>query len=163
MRAIFCASFVIGFAAASAASATPSVEVVFAHPSTYADVLPGNTAADEPGRQAVLAQIRDHLLALGTRHLKSQDRLVIEVADIDLAGERRLLGSERREIRLLRDATPPRIRLRYVLTRGGVQTAGEDVVTALDYLHDAGRCRAGGTLCREKALLSEWFAQVFGR
>lgn len=144
-------------------AAAPLIEVAFVDPDRYADASPGNIAHDARGRQAAIADIRDHLVALGTKYLQPGDRLWIEIADVDLAGERKVLGSDRLDIRVLRDATPPRIRLRYVLARGDVRTAEEEELTRLDYLHDLGRCRAGGAFCREKALLSDWFIRRFGR
>jgi hypothetical protein len=69
--------------------------------------------------------------------------------------------SRNRDIRVLRDATLPRIHLKYTLTRAGVETAGEDSLVDPNYLRASSFCRTGGSLCHEKLMLGEWFVRRF--
>jgi hypothetical protein len=143
---------------AAAAPAAPVVEVVFVNPDRYADASPGSFLVNERERDAMLELLRRHLQSLGAKHLAEGDRLRVEILDLDLAGEFESWRLRGHDVRILRDATPPRIHLRYTLARAGVESAGEERLAGLNYLRQASRCRSGGPLCHERLLLDWWFA-----
>lgn len=129
------------------------VKVRFISPERYTDA-----AASGGGRAGTLAEFRSYLEALGNRYLASGQTMSIDVLDIDLAGqvEPRSRGTE---VRVLRDVTPPRIRLRYTLSGKGTRS-GEDVLSDINY--QAGGRSPIGQYSYEKALLSDWFRRTVG-
>jgi hypothetical protein len=111
----------------------------------------------------VQAELTRFLQRLGDRSLRPGERLVIEVLDLDLAGE---LEPWRRpgfaDVRVLRDVTPPRIRLRYRLAQGAGRGASrEETLTDVNYLMNPEARFSGDPLFYEKALLAAWFKLRF--
>jgi hypothetical protein len=147
--------------AAMSTLAQPVVEVVFVNPEGYADASPSRYVVDERERDAVLAELREHLRSLGAKYLKHGDRLRIEVLDVDLAGILEVSRSGQRDVRVMREAGTPRIDVRYTLNRGGVQSSGQERITDQAYLDNAMRCRGAGPLCYEKLMLDDWFMRRF--
>lgn len=143
------------------ASAQPIVEVVFVNPERYSDASPSRYVGGEDERDAALAELREHLRSLGAKYLKDGDRLRMEVLDVDLAGTFELSRSGKRDVRVMREAGVPQIDVRYTLSRGGVQSSGQERVTDPAYLNNATRCRAAGPLCYEKLMLDNWFMRRF--
>ncbi|MFN3566716.1 MAG: DUF3016 domain-containing protein [Burkholderiaceae bacterium] len=141
--------------------AKPAVEVIFTNPDGYTDATPRSHLVDEKERDATLALLREHLQSLGAKYLHADDRLRIEVLDVDLAGELRLWRLRGRDVRVLRDVTMPRIHLKYALVRAGIESAGADRLVDPNYLRESVLCRTGGALCHEKLLLDEWFVRRF--
>ncbi|MEW5882535.1 MAG: DUF3016 domain-containing protein [Pseudomonadota bacterium] len=146
---------------AAPAAAKPAVEVVFVSPDRYTDATPSSHLVNEKEREATLTLLREHLQSLGSKYLQADDRLRIEVLDVNLAGEFELWRSRDGDVRVLRDATLPRIHLKYTLTRAGVESAGEERLVDPNYLRESSFCRTGGTLCHEKLMLEEWFVRRF--
>ncbi|TPQ25570.1 DUF3016 domain-containing protein, partial [Bradyrhizobium guangdongense] len=112
------------------------------------------------GRAGTLAEFRSYLETLGSRYLAPGQSMSVDILDIDLAGqvEPRNRGSE---VRVMRDVTPPRIRLRYTLsTRGRGTRSGEDVLSDINY--QAGGRSSIGQFSYEKSLLSDWFRRITG-
>lgn len=157
MKAIGIHAAVAALLLAAQADAAPTVEVVFVDPPRYTDAKLGGDVAGE--LEATLGELRAHLEARGAKFLNDGDRLAIEVLDLDLAGSAELWRARARDVRVLRDVTVPRIHLRYKLTRGGVESTGEERISDLGYLRDPTRCRSGERLCYEKHMLDEWFAR----
>ena len=145
-----------------AASLSPSpgfagVKVRFINPEQYTDA----DAYGGGSREATLAEFRAYLETLGRRLLAPGQNLSIDVLDIDLAGqdEPRRRGTE---VRVMRDVTPPRIKLRYTLSGGGRRaTSGEDDLSDMNYLMNPSG-RLGGRYGYEKALLDDWFRRIAG-
>jgi hypothetical protein len=138
--------------------ASPSlagVKVRFVNPDRYTDA-----EASGGGRAGALAEFRAYLETLGSRYLAPGQTMSIDIVDIDLAGqvEPRSRGTE---VRVMRDVTPPRIRLRYTLSgKGGGTRSGEDVLSDLSY--KSGARSPIGQYAYEKALLSDWFRRIAG-
>lgn len=149
------------FLGTAPASAQVVVEIVFVNPERYADASPSRYVDDERGRDATLAELREHLISLGTKYLKAGDRLRIEVLDMDLAGVLELSRSGQRDIRVMREAGAPQIDVRYTMTRGGVEFSGQERITDPAYLKNAIRCRGTELLCYEKLMLDTWFERRF--
>lgn len=112
-------------------------------------------------REATLNEFRRIFTRLGEQYLTPQQTLMIDVLEIDLAGHQepfRILGED---IRVMRDTTPPRMRLRYTLReRGRMIVSAEETISDVNYLaNPAGR--TGGQLVYEREMLSDWFRRRF--
>jgi hypothetical protein len=145
--------------AGSAAAAAPNVDVTFIQPERFTDATL-NGAYGAKARETALREIAAHLQRLGTRHLTPEQRLTIEVLDIDLAGQYepwRAPGAGY-HLRYLRGATWPRIKLRYRLEEAERPVlAGEETVVDPAYdLRPLVRS-AAEQLPHEKAMLEDWF------
>ena len=133
------------------------VKVRFINPERYTDA----DAYGGGSREATLAEFRAYLETLGRRLLAPGQNLSIDVLDIDLAGqdEPRARGTE---TRVMRDVTPPRIKLRYTLSGGGRRTtSGGDDLSDMNYLMNPSG-GLGGRYGYEKALLDDWFRRIAG-
>lgn len=145
--------------AGSALAAPPNLTVTYVQPERYADAGYSRSFASERDRAEVQRDIEQHLQRLAERSLPAGDALRIDVLDIDLAGHFepwRFQGSS--DVRIVRDITWPRIKLRYALTRGGHATASaEEQLADLNYLMSINRYSSSDRLRYEKAMLDDWF------
>ena len=140
----------------AAGSCWAAVEVRFLEPEKFADLR-------EVGRdrEQVLKGLSDHLHALGDKQLPGKD-LLIEVTDIDLAGEVEPYGRPMQQVRVLRSVTRPAISLHYVLSEGGQELRrGEARLSDLAYLGRFNRYFEGDDIRYEKRMLDDWFKQEF--
>ncbi|GAB1717475.1 MAG: hypothetical protein NTAFB05_25170 [Nitrobacter sp.] len=134
------------------------VKVHFINPERYADA----GSFDAGGVDATLAAFRAYLEKLGARLLASNQNLTIDIRNIDLAGENE--PSRFSDVRIMRDVTPPRITLSYVLTEKGKRTrSGEETLTDINYQMNPSARLSGDRYAYEKALLDDWFRRVVGR
>jgi hypothetical protein len=141
-----------------AATAQAAVLVTFKEPEKYVDT--GRFRMETP---QVLAELERHFQQLGTRYLRPDQTLRIEVLDVDLAGEERFRHSGQ-DVRILRGGADwPRMRLRYVL-EGGDKPAlsGEENLSDMNYLQRPVTIRGNENLAYEKRMLEEWFRAKFG-
>jgi hypothetical protein len=134
------------------------VDVSFANATRMSDA--GATPSDE---QANLKAIAQHLRSLGQRYVGAGQTLKIEVTDVDLAGENKLLRRRIGEMRVARGgADIPKISLRYKLQAGGqVLKEGEETITDLDYLRRPNHYGPADPLAHEKQMLDNWFKTRF--
>ncbi|WP_284266303.1 DUF3016 domain-containing protein [Bradyrhizobium iriomotense] len=133
------------------------VKVRFINPERYTDADSFGGAS----REVTLAEFRAYLETLGRRLLAPGQNLSIDVLDIDLAGQDEPRGRGT-EVRVMRDVTPPRIKLRYTLSGGGRRTtSGEDDLSDMNYLMNSSG-RLSGRYGYEKALLDDWFRRIAG-
>jgi hypothetical protein len=144
-----------------ASSAAASVEVIFVHPEHYTDAsLHGSYRgrADE----ATLREIRTYLERLGDRYLTPDEHLTVEVLDIDLAGQYEPWRRYADDVRVLREVTWPRIKLRYSLAEHTtIAASAEETVSDLNYLANPAARYTGEQLPYEKAMLENWFRARF--
>ena len=154
------------FVFASIAAPLPgraAVDVVFLHPETYSDASLYNGYGAK-GRKPALEGIRDHLQSLGARYLKPGETLRVEVLDIDLAGQFEWWRPYAYDVRVLRDVTWPRMKLRYVLDgKGRRVTCPEDFVSDRVYLMNAAARSSRDPLKYEKSMLDDWFRARIAR
>jgi hypothetical protein len=141
-------------AALSLAAAARQIEFSALSPQGFADI--GHNAVD---RERALKTLGDFCQTLAAG-LPEGQTLRLELQDIDLAGELRMLRSG--EVRVLRGrADWPRMTLRYTLVDGS-QTlkSGRAELQDMDYLlrpiSETGRY---GELGYEKRMLQHWFEQ----
>ncbi len=148
--------------AAGSTAAGAAVSLAFIDPSGYAD---GRLEA-RFGRTAdpfVERELRGLFEGLGARCLPAGRNLRIEILDIDLAGRVAIARAPGENLRVLTEATWPRIRLRWTLEEGGAATAsGAEWIADRAYLTRIGRGDAGDPLRYEKRMLTEWFRTRFG-
>ncbi|WP_315837198.1 DUF3016 domain-containing protein [Bradyrhizobium prioriisuperbiae] len=110
--------------------------------------------------QATLSELAGHLQKLGARLLKPNQTLRIDILRVDLAGMIEPFGTQ--QIRVMRDSTPPRIRLRYTLSQGRrVLQRDEETISDINYLMNSSRASSGGRLYYEKEMLTDWFRRRF--
>jgi hypothetical protein len=143
----------------SAATSAPDLSVVFVHPENFRDAVYSHPYGDEQERAVVLRDVERHFMRLADRGLTDGDSLRIEVLDIDLAGwfePWRFRAYQ--NVRILRDITWPRFKLRYTLKRGDqVLASAEEQVVDLNYLMTVNRYSPEDRLRYEKAMLDDWF------
>lgn len=157
-------AFILSFAFVAAAlswisSASATVTVAFVDPGHYRD------AAFQRGYQfdeAVLKGIEQHLQLLGDRYLAPDQRLSVEILDIDLAGRLEPWRPQLNGVRLMNDVTWPRIKLRYSLeSNGEVIASAEEALSDMHYLGHARMGFSTDRLIYEKQMLADWFRARF--
>lgn len=141
-------------ATGAALAVPPAIEVSFVKPDAFTDIGPRSE------RDSTLAELRQLVERTGAKRLADGDRLSIEVIDVDLAGHLELTRSAAREVRVSREAYPPRMTLRYRFERAGAQRAGEARITDLSYLQGSRRCSGVEPLCREAHMVDAWLARL---
>ncbi|MGJ7507370.1 DUF3016 domain-containing protein [Variovorax sp. GT1P44] len=156
----FAAAAILALGTSASVSAA-DLSVVFVHPEKYTDAVYAHPYGDAAERDVVLRDVERHFMRLADRGLAAGDSLRIEVLDIDLAGwfePWRFRGYD--NVRILRDITWPRFKLRYTLTRDGQPVASaEEQVLALNYLMTVNPYSPEDRLRYEKAMLDDWFDQ----
>lgn len=141
------------------AIAEAAVSVAFVHPERYRD----RDFRSEAKRERITAELTRYLHKLDKRYLKSGQRLEIEVLDVRLAGQYEPWNTGLYDVRILRDSTPPRFKLRYTLRAGDrVLARGEETLTNATYLWSPA-ARRSERLAHEKELLADWFRKRFGK
>ena len=142
----------------SAVSAT--VEVKFITPENFSDVRDSNFQ-----RSDTLAGIKAHLQTLAATQFAADapgKDLLIEITDIDRAGELEPWGRTMQEVRVLRTIGVPAITLRYVVSEGGHELRrGEARLSDLSYLDRLNRYPSGDPIRFEKRMLDDWFNVEF--
>jgi hypothetical protein len=136
------------------------VKIRFINPERYSNA--GSFGAG--GREATLAAFRTYFEKLGTRFLTPGQNLTIDVLNIDLAGEYEPWRRNLSDVRIMRDVTPPRVKLSYVLNEKGKRTrSGEDNLTHINYQMNPSARFSSDHYAYDKALLEDWFRRIAGR
>jgi len=149
-------------AAFAPVQALAGVNVRFVDPSRFTDAGSGGFRSADAG---VLSEVKAHLQRLGGRFLTPGQNLTIDILDIDRAGmEEPWRGGSMGDVRIMRGVTPPRIKLRYVLSEKGKRVrSGEERLTDINYQMNPSARFGGDRLVHEKALLDDWFRRMFPR
>jgi hypothetical protein len=124
------------------------VQVRFFNPERYTD------AGSYGGRStdATLVVFRTYLERLGARFLAPGQTLTIDVLNIDLAGQYEPWRPYLSDVRIMRDITPPSVRLRFVLSEKGRRIrSGEEHLTDLTYQMNPSARFSGDRYVYEKA------------
>ena len=142
------------FTAFPAASAEQNarVEVVYIEPDRFPDV-----------RYNVLDELKAYVTQRAERVVPEGQTLTVEITDLRLAGTYewwRTPGSP--NFRVIQDATPPRIALRFKLVdaSGAVLAEGERTLIDPDFVAKS-LIYLVGPLRYEKALIDDWLASEF--
>jgi hypothetical protein len=137
-------------------AATANVE--FEKPESFTDAGRKFPAA---ARLESLPFLREHLVKEAAGRLPADQVLSIWITDVDLAGQYEPGGH--RDVRIVKEIYPPRIELRFRLTRAD----GSTVKEGARMLRDSGFLSSGGPLDRtdnlryEKVMLDRWLEQEF--
>ena len=109
-------------------------------------------------RDGMFRELAHYLERIGGRLLPSGRSATIELLEVQPAGRfEPWRASPGDDIRILRDTTPPRVRLRYSVTERGRTTAqGEETVTDMNYLSNLSARASSDGLAYEKEMLRDW-------
>jgi hypothetical protein len=150
--------------AASADKPRPAIEVTFVAPEKFTDVKAGALDSDR-GRDALLDQLKEHLVTTAAQYLAPGQRLEIRVTDVDLAGDfEPWRGLDFQDVRIVKEIYPPRASLEFRLigADGKVVREGKRQLQDLAFLLSVA-LPASDTLRYDKAMLSDWLQQEFKR
>jgi hypothetical protein len=137
-----------------ALAANAGVTVTFVEPDKYTDV--GRYSRSTNSEQ-VQKDLETHLVKLGER-MPANQKLAIEVLDIDLAGDDRFHYGGGTDVRVLRGrADWPSMRLRYTLERDGRKETKEARLSDMNYQQRVHPISSTETLPHEKRMLTDWF------
>jgi len=153
-------AFLVALAALAVltSAAAARVDVRFVQPERFV----GEDFRNTYSRERLVAEFDRFLKAEGARHVRAGQTLRIEVLDIDLAGRNQPFASRLGDIRVMREMTPPSVRLRYVLEeRGRVVARGEETLLDWNYLSNVRARNSSEWLPYEKAMLRDWFRRRF--
>lgn len=145
----------LALCAAGAARAT--VEVRFVQPEKFADV--GEGAIE---REQNLKQLQGYIADLAGKQVPAAQRLVVDVLDVDLAGEIESRGRRMERLRVLKDVSWPSMKLRYVLSEGDkTLREGEARLSDMGYLMGSAIRAGSEPLGYERRMLEDWFRKEF--
>ena len=109
-------------------------------------------------RDAMFRHLARTLTKLGERDLPPGRKLTVELIDVRPAGQFEPWRATADNVRILRDVTPPSVKLRYRLTEGKrVISSGEETVTDMNYLWDVAARSSIGSFPYETELMRDWF------
>ncbi|MBI2813588.1 MAG: DUF3016 domain-containing protein [Opitutae bacterium] len=148
--------------AANPAMADSPVLVIFVAPENFTDVKDEYMGTDR-GREAVLAELKQHIMKRAVRYLEAGQRLEVTVTDVDLAG-----GFEPwhrlnlHNIRIVKDLYPPRVTLQFRLLDGdgSVLNEGTRQLQDLGYLASMA-WPLSDPLRYDKEMLNAWLRREF--
>lgn len=141
-----------------------NIEVTFVAPEKFTDVKDGFSDA-ERAREAILDELKDHLVTQGARFVASNQRLEIKVTDIDLAGDFEPWRSpQMQDVRIMKEIYPPRATLEFRLigADGKVISEGKRELRDMSYLMTASLPNSD-RLRYDKEMLGNWLRREFKR
>ena len=159
MNAFATSLLVVILAPAGIAARAATAQVEFQDPARFSDAGGRHQAMD---RDAALEAIRGHLVAQAAKRLPADEALAVTVTDVDLAGEFDPRQRYANEVRIVKEIYPPRIDLRFRLTRadGSVVKEGERELRDPGFLTGPTRYPSD-SFKYEKAMLDEWLEREF--
>ncbi|MNT11519.1 DUF3016 domain-containing protein [Cupriavidus necator] len=153
--------------ALSALAAPPAgtLTLTFIHPETYTDAAYRSAYGSDKERAQVMNDIRRHFDELAARYLPPGYTLSIEVLDVDLAGHFEPWRFHGYDLRVVRDVTWPRMKLRYELrgSDGAVIGSGEQRIADQAFNMSVNVYSPTDRLRYEKAMMDRWFDQAVTR
>jgi hypothetical protein len=158
MSRTFPTTFLVLIVIAAGVARAATAQVEFVDPDRFTDVGRRHSFID---RDSALAAIRGHLVAQAAKKLPADEVLAISITDVDLAGafEARQLYSN--EVRIVKDIYPPKIDLRFRLTRADGSVVKEGERTLRDPGFMTGTSYPNDNFRYEKALLDDWMDREF--
>lgn len=148
-------SFIMLTPSASAAS----VEVKWTDPSKYRDVDAGNENR-KSFQERTFKNLDEHFAKLAA-DLTENQKLVIEVTDLDLAGDVNIGGINR--MRIIKEIYFPRINFSYQLINAdkSVELSGEISLKDMNFMQGSNLRYRSDSLGYEKKMLDKWFDETF--
>lgn len=143
---------------AGSALAGGTVTVSYPPDASFSDA--GKTSWD---RETTTTHLTQYLQRLGQQYLSEDRTLVVQVLDIDLAGEMRPTRRSAQDLRIARGmADWPKITVRYSLQANGqVLRSGEETISDMDYSHPRTDRYSSESMAAEKRMLEKWFKTRF--
>lgn len=141
-----------------------TVDVTFVDPEKFTDAKEDSMESAK-GRDALLDQLKQHLVTHGARFLAPNQRLEIKVTDVDLAGDfEPWRGPNFQDIRVVKDIYPPRMKLEFRLlgADGKVLSEGKRELSDLAFLMSVAM-PTSDPLRYDKELLNNWLRREFKR
>lgn len=139
-------------------AAAADVTVTYIAPEKFRD----REFRQERTRVSALAEFDKGFAKLAVRYLPAGQELAIEVLYIDLAGEFEPWNFDYRDVRIMRDTTPPRIHFRYTLSEGAKVIRHDEVrLSDMNYLARPGAANDTERFVHDKYLLEDWFRKTF--
>jgi len=149
--------------ASDAATAAPRTEVIFDHPENFRDVRDDVSPSDR-GRDAILSQVRDHLVSRTARLIPDGYKLTVTFTDIKLAGDfEPWRGPQWDSVRIVKAVYPPYFKFTYQVTdpSGRVVRSGAENINDLDF-QDRIVLDTSDPLRYEKQILDDWATGALG-
>ncbi len=146
----------------SQAALAATAEVEFVNPQKFTDA---GTPRQYVDRDANLTNIRNHLVKQAASLLPADEKLVMQVTDVDLAGSFEPWQLYSREVRIVKEIYPPKIDFKFKLTRadGSIVKEGERSLRDTGFMSGPSMGYGGDNLRYEKVMLDEWFEKEFGK
>jgi hypothetical protein len=147
---------------ASQAAVAATAEVEFVKPEKFTDA---GTPRQYVDRDANLTNIKNHLVTQAASLLPADEKLVMQVTDVDLAGAFEPWQLYSREVRIVKEIYPPKIDFRFKLVRadGSIVKEGERSLRDPGFLSGPSMGYGGDNLRYEKVMLDQWFEKEFSR
>lgn len=156
MRYGLIAMLVLGFGHVHAEAPAGAVTVAFVQPEKFTDA-----ANDGFGgySASTLAALEKYIERTAPRYLQPGQQLSIDVTDIDLAGSFEPWRGPGRDVRIVRDLYPPRIKLQFEWRNadGHILGQGERSLRNLAFQMTTA-ARGSDALRYEKVLINDWLA-----
>jgi Protein of unknown function (DUF3016) len=132
-----------------------SANVTFVHPENFTDIA---RYGDQQETTRISDEITRFIDQLAVRKLPADEALQIEVLDVDRAGMVEPWHWRPYDVRVMRSATWPSIKLRYRLVQGDRELAsGEEAIADMNYLDHPNPYPTDDSLRYEKRMLAQWF------
>ena len=144
-----------------AAAESGVVQVIYAHPENFADVGDNSRVTTDRRRDALLAQLTNHVERSVIKRIPAGGALEITVVDIDMTGGFEPWHRSVNHIRVIRSGYPPRIKLEFRLADAAGKTISEGRRELTDSVFMNRVDYRGDTLRYEKKLLDDWLAREF--
>jgi hypothetical protein len=139
-------------------TAAADVAITYIAPEKFRD----REFRQERTRASALAEFDKEFAKLAERYVPAGRDLAIEVLDIDLAGDFEPWNFDYRDVRIMRDTTPPKIRFRYTLFEAGKVLKRDEVrLSDMNYLSRPGAANDTERFAHDKQLLEDWFRKTF--
>ncbi|WP_394389528.1 DUF3016 domain-containing protein [Shewanella woodyi] len=136
------------------------VKIEWKDPKSFRDV---KAASDIQSRYEMrtFETLTKNLNKEASKILKPNQKLEMQVTDLDLAGDvRPTFGATTSDIRVIKDIYPPRITFTYTVTQDGKTVmAGDEKLTDLGFMHSIGRVNEKPTRYESK-LLTDWMKKT---
>lgn len=144
-----------------AESASSSVKVQFQDPEKFTDVRTSSMATDSD-REGLLSQFEEFIVSKIQARLPEGQKVDVVVKDIDMAGDFEPWRFEARDVRIVKDVYPPRVKLSFKVTdsSGKVIKEGDRSLSDLGFMNRLVFDR-NDMLRYEKSLISDWVSDDF--
>ena len=153
--AALAAALFIGHAAFAA-----TAEVEFVHPEKFTDA---GTPRQYIDRDTNLANLKAHIVKQAAAMLPANEKLVVTVTDVDLAGDFEPWQLYSREVRIVKERYPPRMDFSFKLLGpdGAVIKEGTRSIRDTGFMTGPSMGYGGDNLRYEKVMLDDWIEKEF--